>query len=68
MSPLFPATVKNHLMGGVGYQLDKSSSVDFSMTYAPKVTATNSWSSGGGSNQTTTHSQTNWQLMYSNRF
>jgi long-chain fatty acid transport protein len=68
MSPLFPATIKNHAMFGFGYMLDKSSSIDFSMTYAPKVTVTNSWSLGGGANQTTSHSQTNWQLMYSNRF
>jgi long-chain fatty acid transport protein len=63
MNPLFPAIIKNHYMGGVGYAISKASSVDFSFTYAPKVTATNS-----NSGVTTTHSQTNWQLMYSQRF
>jgi long-chain fatty acid transport protein len=68
MSPLFPAIVKTHYTGGIGYALDKSASVDFSLTYAPEASVTNNWSSAGGANQTTTHSQTNWQLMYSKRF
>jgi long-chain fatty acid transport protein len=63
MNPLFPAIVKNHYMGGVGYAISKASSVDFSFTYAPEVSATNS-----NSGVTSTHSQTNWQLMYSQRF
>jgi long-chain fatty acid transport protein len=50
-------------MGGVGYAMSNVSSVDFSFTYAPEVTATNS-----NTGVTTTHSQTNWQLMYSQRF
>lgn len=72
LSPLFPAIVKNHYTLGGGYQFDKSSSLDFSLSYAPKVTATNSWSNtafvGATSNQTVSHSQTNWQLLYSHRF
>jgi long-chain fatty acid transport protein len=63
MNPLFPATVKNHVTVGFGYAFDKKASVDFSFTYAPEVSAANS-----GMGVTTTHSQTNWQLMYSNRF
>jgi long-chain fatty acid transport protein len=63
MNPLFPAIIKNHYMGGVGYAVSKASSVDFSFTYAPEVTATN-----GNTGVTSTHSQTNWQLMYSQRF
>ena len=63
MNPLFPAIVKNHYMGGVGYMIGKSSSVDFSFTYAPEVSATNP-----NMGVKTTHSQTNWQLMYSQRF
>jgi long-chain fatty acid transport protein len=62
MNPLFPAIVKNHYMGGLGYAISTVSSVDFSFTYAPEVSATNS------SGVKTTHSQTNWQLMYSHRF
>jgi long-chain fatty acid transport protein len=68
VTPLFPAIETNHVMGGFGYAMDKQSSVDFAFTYAPKVTVTNNWSAVGGSNQTISHSQTNWQLMYSKRF
>jgi long-chain fatty acid transport protein len=68
MTPLFPATIKNHLTFGAGYMLDKTSSVDFSLTHAPKVTVTNTWGAVAGTNQTVTHSQTNWQLMYGHRF
>ena len=63
MNPLFPAIVKNHYMGGVGYAFDKASSIDFSFTYAPRVSATNP-----NLGVTTSHSQTNWQLMYGYRF
>ena len=63
MNPLFPAIVKNHYTAGFGYAFDKISSVDFSFAYAPEVSATNS-----NLGVTTTHSQTNWQLMYSHRF
>jgi long-chain fatty acid transport protein len=63
MNPLFPAIVKNHYTAGVGYVINKASSVDFSFSYAPEVSVTNS-----NMGVTTTHSQTNWQLMYSHRF
>ncbi len=68
VTPLFPAIETNHVMGGFGYTFDKRTSLDFSFTFAPKVTVTNNWSAAGGSNQTITHSQTNWQLLYSMRF
>ena len=63
MNPLFPAIVKDHYALGAGYAFDKASSVDFSLTFAPKVSATNS-----NMVVTTEHSQINWQLMYSRRF
>ena len=63
MNPLFPAIVKNHYALGAGYAFDKAASVDFSLTHAPSVSATNS-----NMAVTTEHSQTNWQLMYSRRF
>ncbi len=63
MNPLFPATIKDHYAFGAGYALDKVSSVDFSLTHAPKVSATNA-----NMGVTTDHSQTNWQLMYSRKF
>lgn len=64
MNPLFPAIIKNHITAGAGYAFNKVSSLDFSLTYAPEVTATNA-NMGGVK---TDHSQTNWQLMYSHRF
>jgi long-chain fatty acid transport protein len=59
LNALFPAIVENHLTGGIGYDIDKNSGVDFSLVYAPEVEATS------GSGVTSTHSQLNWQLMYS---
>jgi long-chain fatty acid transport protein len=70
-SPLFPAIITKQFMGGFGYALDKQSSLDFSLVYAPRVTVTNSWATalgGAGTDQTISHSQTNWQVMYSKRF
>ncbi|MFA6311836.1 MAG: outer membrane protein transport protein [Sterolibacterium sp.] len=63
MNPLFPAIVENHLALGVGYAFSKASSVDFALTHAPNVSATNS-----NMGVTSDHSQTNWQVMYSRRF
>ncbi len=60
--PLFPATVKNHYTFGFGHQIDRASSIDVSATVAPKVSVTNGY---GG---VITHSQTNFQLMYSYRY
>jgi long-chain fatty acid transport protein len=73
--PLFPAIEENHYTVGLGYLLGKQSSLDASMTYAPKVTvtgtaATGSAGSGIGGNQgvTISHSQLNWQLQYGYHF
>ena len=63
MNPLFPAIEKSHLTVGAGYAFDSKSSVDFALSFAPEVSATNP-----NMGVTTTHSQNNWQLMYSNRF
>jgi long-chain fatty acid transport protein len=38
VSPLFPATVRNHVTLGAGYALAGGSALDASMAYAPKVT------------------------------
>jgi len=62
MNPLFPATIENHFTFGGGYEINRASSVNAAFTYAPEVSATN----GGG--VTTTHSQFNWQVMYSHLF
>ena len=62
LNALFPAIVQNHITGGIGYDIDKNSGVNFSIAYAPKVEQTS------GNGVTSTHSQVNWQLMYSYLF
>ncbi|MDH5516746.1 MAG: outer membrane protein transport protein [Gammaproteobacteria bacterium] len=62
MNHLFPATIENHYTLGVGQAMGKTSSIDFSLTIAPEVEVV------AGSTVTTTHAQTNWQLMYSQKF
>lgn len=63
LNPLFPATPEIHYTLGVGHALSKKSGVDFSLTIVPEVAATNP-----NSGVTTTHAQTNWQLMYTQKF
>jgi long-chain fatty acid transport protein len=65
---LFPAIVENHVTFGVGYAIDKQSEVNFSLMYAPEVDQTNPGMAGMTPAVATSHSQTNWQLMYSRRF
>ena len=60
--PLFPAIVKSHYTMGLGYRIDQASSIDVSATIAPKVSVVD------GNGGTITHSQTNFQLMYSYRY
>ncbi len=62
MNALFPAIEKTHATAGFGYAFGKSSTLDFALSHAFKVTSTNAM------DQTVTHSQTNWQLIYSYRF
>jgi long-chain fatty acid transport protein len=68
VTPLFPAIMKTHYTGGLGYVFSKANSMDVSFVYAPKVTATNNWSAAGGSNQTISLGGTSWQAMYSHNF
>ena len=63
LNSLFPAIEKNHYMAGFGYAINDSSSIDFSLQHAPKVEPANSTFG-----YTVSHSQTNWQLMYSKAF
>ncbi len=65
VNPLFPATVKNHVTLGLGYQVSKAGDFNMSVTMAPKVTVTNST---GPAPIEISHAQTNWQFMYSHRF
>ncbi|TCJ15053.1 aromatic hydrocarbon degradation protein [Parasulfuritortus cantonensis] len=59
---LFPAIVEEHYTMGFGYDLTPSSEVNFSLALAPSVKVT---ASDGSKID---HSQTSWQLMYSNKF
>ncbi|MEY3219059.1 MAG: hypothetical protein RIT27_416 [Pseudomonadota bacterium] len=59
---LFPATIKNHYSVGAGYDLSKNQSINAAFIYAPTVDQTSA------SGVTTSHSQINWEIMYSQRF
>jgi long-chain fatty acid transport protein len=63
MHYLFPAIEKNHYTAGLGYAINGTSDVNFSLQHAPEVKQTNS-----SFGYTVTHEQTSWQLMYSKRF
>lgn len=62
MHPLFPATPTDHYTLGAGFAVSKMASVDVSMSHAPSVSTFNQ------SGIKVTHSQTNWQAMFSQRF
>jgi long-chain fatty acid transport protein len=62
LNQLFPAIIKNHYTIGAGYMLSRASSTDVAFTYAPEVKQT------AASGVTSTHNQTNAQVMYSYRY
>jgi long-chain fatty acid transport protein len=62
LNALFPAIEKSHIMIGAGYMISTATTVDASFTYAPEVKQTSD------SGVTSTHSQTNAQVMLSYRF
>lgn len=62
LNPLFPATIENNYTFGGGYEINNSSSVNASFTYSPEVSATSA------QGVTVSHSQFNWQVMYSHLF
>lgn len=71
VNPLFPAIVKNHYMLGFGYMINKNSGIDFSATYAPRVTATGTSVAGapgsgvvGNNGVQVTNAETCWQFQY----
>jgi len=68
VSALWPAIIENHYTAGIGYALSKVSTLDFGVSYAPEVKVTNPNGGGPGIANTITHSQLNWQLMYSHKF
>jgi len=63
LNALFPAIEETHVTAGVGYEISKASSIDFSLTDGLEKKATNSQSSVAS-----TMSQLNWQFMYSYRY
>ncbi|TXT36735.1 MAG: fadL [Comamonadaceae bacterium] len=62
VNPLFPATVRDHVTLGLGYQVSKAGEFNMSLTMAPSVSV------NSGSGVAISHAQTNWQFMYSHRF
>ncbi|MDD5479910.1 DUF5723 family protein, partial [Rhodoferax sp.] len=62
VNPLFPATVRDHVTLGLGYQVSKAGDFNMSVTMAPAVNV------NSGSGVAISHAQTNWQFMYSHRF
>lgn len=57
---LWPAIVERHYTMGFGYAFDAGNELNASLSYVPEVSQTNG--------PAVTHSQINWQLMYSHRF
>ncbi|MFA6063472.1 MAG: outer membrane protein transport protein [Gallionella sp.] len=66
-NPLFPAIVKNSYTMGAGYAFSKTSQVNGSLAYVPNVTS-NTPATAVSPAYSVSHSQLNWQLMYSHGF
>jgi long-chain fatty acid transport protein len=64
---LFPATIEDHYTAGIGYDIPDNGEINFSLTYAPEVEVTGSNPASNGGLKVS-HSQLNWQLMYSHSF
>lgn len=64
---LFPAIVEEHYTVGIGYDIPNNGDINFSISYAPEVEVKGS---NPESNQglEISHSQLNYQLMYSHHF
>jgi long-chain fatty acid transport protein len=65
---LFPAIIEDHVTLGFGYAFDKNNSINFALSYAPEVKQTNPGVTGVMPAVEVSHSQTNWQFMYSRLF
>jgi long-chain fatty acid transport protein len=66
-NPLFPAIVKNSYTVGAGYAFSKANQVNGSLAYVPTVTS-NTAATAASPAYSVSHSQLNWQLMYSHNF
>lgn len=66
VNSLFPAIIKNHVSLGAGYTFSPAHSLNLAYVYAPgvKVNATDP-TTGAKTGSEITHSQSNWQFMYS---
>ena len=62
LNPLFPATVEQHVTGGLSFAPTASDAIDLSVAVAPEVTDTN------GDGIRIDHSQLNAQLTYRHSF
>jgi long-chain fatty acid transport protein len=68
LNALFPAIAENHLTGGFGYRFDDTQSIDFAVVKVFESDATNP---GNGSTippVKSTHSQLNFQFLYTRRY
>jgi long-chain fatty acid transport protein len=65
MNPMFPAIAKTNISGGLGYMMNKQSSIDVSFAYVPKTTATNT---SGAAPVTVDFGGTSGQFLYSYRY
>jgi long-chain fatty acid transport protein len=63
---LFPAIIENHYTVGLGYDIPNNGDLNFSISYAPEVKVTGDGDANDGLE--ISHSQLNYQLMYSHRF
>lgn len=62
VKPLFSAIFRSHVTLGLGYKASHGSEIDASLTVAPDTTVVNA------SGVAISHSQTNLQLMFTQRF
>ena len=63
---LFPATVEDHYTLGAGYNIDANREINFAISHAPAVKVTTD--TGSANELDISHSQDNWQLLYSQRY
>jgi long-chain fatty acid transport protein len=65
LHPLFPAIVERHYTAGFDYRLNDSGCIAFAVSYAPKVTDTNTLTAPG---TTVSHSQLSLMVGYNHQF
>ena len=68
LNALFPAIVESHVTLGGSFAVAAHSTVHGSLVYAPEASATNPGNGTTVPAVESTHSQLNWQVMFSQRF